>query len=216
MALNARAGGLEDPDLADKLKEIPQDIAALVKQELQLAKLELTQKAEQVRSQIDQGRREAEQEIEQAKAEAQHLGKKAGLGAGLFSAAGLIAVGAFATTTVFLVALLAQAMPVWASALIVTVLYGAVAGGLAFAGKNKFKEVRERIPEATGHVDRLKSVANSTMEQVRNDVPLAPERTLSSLKESKEQVAAAWHRGSNGDGQASADRAGAQVGQPTP
>lgn len=198
MALNDKAGGPGSPDLSDKLKEIPQDVAELVKQEIRLAKAELSEKAEQVRTQVEQARREADEEIQQAKAEAQKLGKKAGIGAGLFGAAGLLALGAFATATVFLVGALAVVMPVWAAALLVTILYGAVAGALAYAGKNKVKEVRERIPDATGHVDKLKGVASSAAQRIRDDVPLAPERTISSLKQSKEELAAAWQRGSNG------------------
>lgn len=198
MALNDKAGGLGSPDLGDKLKEIPQDVAELVKHEIKLAKVELSEKAEQVRSQIEQARAEADEEIRQAKAEAQKLGKKTGIGAGLFGAAGLLALGAFATATVFLVGVLAVIMPVWAAALVVTILYGAVAGAFAYAGKNKVKEVQERIPEATGHVDRLKGVASSAAQRIRSDVPMAPERTLSSLKQSKEQLAAAWQRGSDG------------------
>lgn len=198
MALNDKAGGLGDPDLGDKLKEIPQDIAELVKHEIELAKAELSEKVEQVRSHVEQARREAEGEIQQAKSEAQNLGKKAGVGAGLFGAAGLLALGAFATATVFLVGVLAVIMPVWAAALVVTILYGAVAGAFAFAGKNKVKQVQQRLPEVAGHADHVKGVATSAVQRIRDDVPLAPERTLSSLKQSKEELAAAWQRGSNG------------------
>lgn len=199
MALNDKAGGLGDPDLGDKLKQIPQDIAELVKHEIELAKAELSEKAEQVRSQIEQARREAEGEIQQARSEAQNLGKKAGIGAGLFGVAGLLALGAFATATVFLVGILAVIMPVWAAGLVVTILYGAVAGAFVYAGKNKVKEVRERLPEVGGHAGHVKGVATSAVQRIRDDVPLAPERTLSSLKQSKEELAAAWQRGSNGN-----------------
>lgn len=104
-------------------------------------------------------------------------------------AAGLLAVGAFATFTVFLVGAVAVAMPVWAAALVVTILYAAVAGVLSFAGKNKLKEVQQGVPQATGQVDRLKGAAASAMQRIRDEVPLAPERTINSLKESKEHLA---------------------------
>lgn len=205
MALDSKAGGLADPDFTDRLKEIPQDIAALIKQEIELARAEFSQKAEQVRSELEQARREADEEIRLAKSEAQKLGKKAGMGAGLFGGAGLLALGAFATFTVFLVGAAALAMPVWAAALVVTVLYAVVAGVLSLAGKNKLKQVQQRIPQATGHVDRLKGAAASAVQRIRAEVPLAPERTISSLKESKEHLAEAWRRGSNGDGPAVKD-----------
>ena len=87
------------------------------------------------------------QEVELAKAELQEKGKRAGVGAGMFGGAGLFGVGAFAALTACVIAALDLAMPVWLAALIVAVVYAAVAGVLALTGKKKVKEATPPVPE---------------------------------------------------------------------
>jgi uncharacterized membrane protein YqjE len=87
------------------------------------------------------------QEIELAKAELQEKGKQAGTGAGMFGGAGLFGVGAFAALTACIIAALELAMPLWLAALIVAVVYAAVAGVLAMTGKRKVKEAAPPVPE---------------------------------------------------------------------
>jgi hypothetical protein len=89
------------------------------------------------------------QEIDLAKAEIGEKGKQAGMGAGMFGGAGLFGVGAFAALTTAVIAALQLAMPVWVAALIVTVVYGAVAAVLAQRGKQKVQEVGAPVPEQT-------------------------------------------------------------------
>jgi uncharacterized membrane protein YqjE len=87
------------------------------------------------------------QEIELAKAELGEKGKKAGLGAGMFGGAGLFGVFAFAALTTCIVVALDSAMPLWLAALIVAVVYGAIAGVLALQGRNKVQEAGPPVPE---------------------------------------------------------------------
>jgi len=87
------------------------------------------------------------QEIELAKAELGEKGKKAGQGAGMFGGAGLFGVFAFAALTTSVIAALDTAMPLWLAALIVTVVYGAIAGVLALQGRNKVQEAGPPVPE---------------------------------------------------------------------
>jgi hypothetical protein len=87
------------------------------------------------------------QEVELAKAELQQKGKQAGVGAGMFGGAGLFGVGAFAALTACLVAALDLAMPLWLAALIVAVVYAAVAGVLALRGRQKVKQAAPPVPE---------------------------------------------------------------------
>jgi uncharacterized membrane protein YqjE len=90
------------------------------------------------------------QEVELAKAELTEKGKKAGLGAGMFGGAGLFGFFAFAALTACLIALLATALDhVWLAALIVAALYGAIAGVLALTGKKKVQEATPPVPEQT-------------------------------------------------------------------
>jgi uncharacterized membrane protein YqjE len=86
-------------------------------------------------------------ELRLAQAELAEKGKQAGVGVGLFSAAGLVAlygVGALLATAVILLDL---ALPLWLSALIVTVVLFAVAGVAALLGKRKVTEATPPAPE---------------------------------------------------------------------
>jgi uncharacterized membrane protein YqjE len=87
------------------------------------------------------------QEIELAKAELGEKGKKAGIGAGMFGGAGLFGVFAFAALTTCIIAALESPLNLWLAALIVAVVYGAVAGVLALQGRNKVQEVGPPVPE---------------------------------------------------------------------
>lgn len=185
-----------DPDLIEKLKEISDDTKQLVSQEVELAKAEILQKVELVKDDFQQASSQVSYEIQATKGELVEVGKKAGIGAGLFSGAGLFGLAAFATLTAALVAGIAEFMPAWAAALLVTALYGAVAGGLALAGRSKVQEATDQMPAATQHIDRMKNVVTSTKDRIQKDVPLAPEMTIESLKESKEELAGAWKKGS--------------------
>jgi hypothetical protein len=95
----------------------------------------------------DQSTTLIKQEVELAKAELQEKGKQAGMGAGMFGGAGLFGVGAFAALTTAVIAVLATAMDTWLAALIVAVVYGAVAGVLAMTGKKKVQEAVPPVPE---------------------------------------------------------------------
>lgn len=91
----------------------------------------------------------ARQEIELAKAEMVEKGRKAGLGAGMLAGgavAGLAGLGAF---TAFLVLALAEAMPAWLAALLVTALWAGVAVVLAWQAKAKLEEMGNPVPEKT-------------------------------------------------------------------
>ncbi len=116
---------LRSNSTGDLLKQLSEEVSTLVRQEVELAKSELTEK-----------------------------GKKAGLGAGMFGGAGLFGVTAFLALTTCLILALSQGMDGWLAALIVTVVYGAVAGVLALAGKKKVEEAGPPQPEQT--VETLK------------------------------------------------------------
>jgi len=109
---------LHDRSTAELLKQLSDQTTTLVRREIDLAKAELAQK-----------------------------GKTAGIGAGLFGGAGLLGVGAFAALTTCLIAALDTAMPLWLAALIVAVVYAAIAAVLALTGKGKVKEAGPPVPE---------------------------------------------------------------------
>ncbi|HEY0382856.1 MAG TPA: phage holin family protein [Candidatus Elarobacter sp.] len=109
-----------DRPIGELLRELGDEISALVRQEIALAKVEIAEKT-----------------------------KPAVASAGMFGGTALLGLGAFGALTAFLIALLALWVPVWASALIVTVVYGAVAFVLAQTGKKKLHEAAPLIPEQT-------------------------------------------------------------------
>lgn len=102
-----------------------------------------------VKQLTEQTRTLARQEIELAKAELTAKGKKAGIGAGMFGGAGLFGCFAFAVLTACLVLALATAVAPWLAALIVGALYAAIAGALALGGKQKVQEATPPVPEQT-------------------------------------------------------------------
>ena len=88
-------------------------------------------------------------EVELGKAEQRVKGKRAGIGAGMFGGAGALGIYALGALTAAIIAGIAEALPVWASALIVAALYGAIAGILALRGKKKVQQATPPLPEQT-------------------------------------------------------------------
>ena len=97
----------------------------------------------------DQTKLLVQQEVELAKAELSEKGKRAGIGAGMFGGAGLFGLFAFATLTTCLILALSEGVAPWLAALIVTVVYGAIAGVLALTGKKKVQQATPAMPEQT-------------------------------------------------------------------
>jgi membrane protein len=116
---NGRADLRERP-AGELVKDLSTQVSTLVRQELELAKVELTEK-----------------------------GKQAGIGAGMFGGAGLFAlygVGALVATAILA---LATAVDGWLAALIVAVVLFALAGVLALLGKARTKRAVPPMPEQT-------------------------------------------------------------------
>jgi len=86
-------------------------------------------------------------EIRLAQAEMAAKGKRAGLGLGMFGAAGLLALYGVAALLATIVLLLDLVLPAWAAALIVTAVLFAAAGIAALLGKNKVSEATPAKPE---------------------------------------------------------------------
>lgn len=109
-----------DQSVGQLLRELSQETSTLVRQEVQLAKVELTQKA-----------------------------KQAGKGAGLLVAAAVVGLALLGAFTAFLIALIALALPVWLAALVVTVFYALLVAVLGFAGRAALRKATPAKPEQT-------------------------------------------------------------------
>jgi uncharacterized membrane protein YqjE len=104
-------------------------------------------------------------EIELAKAELSEKGKQAGIGAGLFGGAGLFAVFGFGALTAAIIAILATAMATWVAALIVAVVYFAIAGVAALMGKGRVKQAGPPVPQQA--IDTTKTDVEVTKARVK-------------------------------------------------
>jgi MFS family permease len=109
------------------------------------------------------------QEMALARAELQEKGKRAGKGAGLVGAGGVIGLLAAGALTAAIIALLATFLPTWVAALIVAVVYGAIAAFLALRGKEEVQRATPPVPE-------------QTIETTKEDVEWAKTRARSATK----------------------------------
>jgi Putative Actinobacterial Holin-X, holin superfamily III len=129
-----------DQPIGELLKDLSQETTTLVRQELELAKAEMAQKA-----------------------------KQAGVGAGMFGGAGVSALLGFGALTAAAIAAVDAAMALWLAALIVGLVWLAIAGVLALRGKSKVQAATPPVPE-------------QTQESVKEDVEWAKTRAKSARK----------------------------------
>jgi len=118
------------------VKDLSTQVSTLVRQELELAKVELSAK-----------------------------GKQAGIGAGMMGAGGILAlfgVGALTAAAILALDLLVAG---WLAAVIVGVLWLAIAGILALAGKSRAKRAGPPVPEQT--VETVKEDVRWTKDSVQ-------------------------------------------------
>jgi uncharacterized membrane protein YqjE len=87
------------------------------------------------------------QEIDLAKAEMSEKGKQAGLGVGMFGGAGVSGLLALIFLSLAAVAALDTGMRTWLAALIVGVVWTVAAGVLALTGKNRVQQATPPAPE---------------------------------------------------------------------
>ncbi|MDP8942980.1 MAG: phage holin family protein [Actinomycetota bacterium] len=107
-----------DQPVGELLKQLSDQTATLVRQEMELARTELVEK-----------------------------GKQAGIGAGAFGGASLVGIFGLQALTATLILALATAMDAWLAALIVTIVYLLIAGVLALVGKSKVQQATPPLPE---------------------------------------------------------------------
>jgi len=89
------------------------------------------------------------QEIELARVEILETVRKAERPAMSFGLAAIFALGAFGAFTALLIAAIGIGLPLWASALIVTVLYACVAAAGVVAGRTALKQMGSPVPKLT-------------------------------------------------------------------
>ncbi|MFH7324506.1 phage holin family protein [Aeromicrobium sp. HA] len=88
-------------------------------------------------------------EMRLAQIEVSSKAKRAGVGAGIIGAGGLIALYGLGALIAAIIAALSLAMDVWIAALIVAVVLFVIAGVAALMGKNRVQEAGAPVPQAT-------------------------------------------------------------------
>jgi len=114
----AQQQNLNELPVGELIQRMSQQTASLVRQELQLAQIEMKEK-----------------------------GKRAGLGAGMFGGAGVFALYGVGALIATLVLVLATFLETWIAAAIVTVVLFAIAGVLALTGKKEIEQATPAAPE---------------------------------------------------------------------
>jgi membrane protein len=105
--------------------------------------------AELVKQLSEQTSRLARQEVELAKAELSAKGKRAGLGAGMFGGAAMFGLYAVGALTAAAILGLSKAVAAWLAAVIVAAVLAAIAGVLALTGKKEVQQATPPVPEQT-------------------------------------------------------------------
>jgi hypothetical protein len=111
---------LRDRPLGDLVKQLAGQTSTLVRQEIGLAKAEMSQKA-----------------------------TVAGKGAGLLGGAAVVGLLAAGSLTACLILALSEVIPAWLAALIVALVMAAVAAVLAMQGRNRIRAATPPVPEQT-------------------------------------------------------------------
>jgi uncharacterized membrane protein YqjE len=116
----AGAGRANDQSTGELVSRLSQDVSQLVRDEMRLAQVEMSAKA-----------------------------KKAGVGAGMFGAAGVLALYGGGALVACADIALGLAVDLWLSALIVGIVLLAVAGVVALVGKSRVSEATPLVPTRT-------------------------------------------------------------------
>jgi uncharacterized membrane protein YqjE len=107
------------------------------------------------------------QEMRLAQAELQEKGKRAGLGAGMFGGAGLVALYGVGALIAAAILVLGTALEPWLAAVIVGVVLLLVAGVLTLIGKSKVKQATPAKPEQA--LESVQRDIDEVKARARND-----------------------------------------------
>ncbi|GGL08174.1 phage holin family protein [Mangrovihabitans endophyticus] len=134
---DTRVRSAQQASTGELVSHLSEEVSALVRGELALAKAELTEK-----------------------------GKRAGVGAGLFGTAGVLAMYGVGALLVTVGAALALVWPAWLAALVVTAVVFAVAAVVALIGKRQVNRATpptptEAMDSSKRDVDAVKAAAHT-------------------------------------------------------
>ena len=118
--MTEQGGDLRERPIGELFSKLSNETSTLIRQEMELARAELTEK-----------------------------GKQAGKGAGLFGGAATVALLGAGAITAGIVLLLALLIPDWLAAIIVGLVYVGVAALLGLKGRDEMQHATPPVPEQT-------------------------------------------------------------------
>lgn len=118
MPANGSRAEHQDASIGELLRRLSEDTSELVRQEMALARAELTEQ-----------------------------GKQVGMGAGLLGGAAVATLLALGALSAAVIVVLDEIVPLWLAAFIVAALWAAVAGALALRGRGEVREATPPAPQ---------------------------------------------------------------------
>ena len=118
--MTEQGGDLRENSIGELFGKLSNETSTLIRQEMELARAELTEK-----------------------------GKQAGKGAGLFGGAATVALLGAGAITAGIVLLLALLIPDWLAAIVVGLVYVGVAALLGLKGRDEMQQATPPVPEQT-------------------------------------------------------------------
>jgi hypothetical protein len=193
MATRTDDNELRDRSIAELLKRLADETNTLLRQEMELARAELTQKLVLLRHELEDKRELATRELPAAvrdgRDEIKESGKRAGSAMVMIAAAVVAALFGAGVVTASLILALRGVMPDWAAALVVAAAYLVLAGLLIAAGRTRLGQIAPLLSHNT--LERLRKSAHDVVtpsESARGAVSPMPEQTIETLKEDVEWV----------------------------
>jgi hypothetical protein len=177
----ANGGDPREQSLPDLVKQLAEDGAALLRQEVDLARAEVTEKVTRVRALLPDAAELVRKDVALAGDELRPKGRRVavGMGAvGVATACGLIGLGLIAAA---LTAALSARLPVWAAALIAAAVFIAIAGVTLVAGRAQVRMALPLIPNTT--LDAARKDVATLGARVREVLPPTPEQTVQTVKD---------------------------------
>ena len=180
-----------DHSTPELMKQLADDSATLVRQEIELAKSEMSEKIDELKAELhwslQEGQAVTSKHVNTVKGEASAKAKIMGAAAGLYGVGAAIALVALGALTGGLILALDGVMPNWAAALLVGAVYLLVAYLLYRSGKERMSKATPFLSPST--VSRVKSsygeLAERRKARLTDALPM-PDQTIETLKEDKE------------------------------
>jgi hypothetical protein len=181
-------GPLRSRHVGELVGVLSRDLSRLVKLEVELAKTEARELADDLRTQVLQTVAEAQSEARngghRVATRVSDSGKQAGAAGAYFIGAAVFALGIFGGLTAFLILVLAEAMPTWAAALVVVAVYTVVAAGLVLFGRKQWQRAQPLVPtkEIQQTVENVRRTLLSGKDRLA-ETPPVPKQTIETVKE---------------------------------